>query len=148
METIGGFDWLANPFYEFYTLGGEILIVLMVFALVMWSLIVERYLYFAYLSRYNTHSERGLVWIRVLIKVSLLSGLLGTVLGLIAVFEAQLVSAAFPHPQLSAGISKAIVPTTAGLFVSLSGVYFANHLRRLAGDSLFRLDGLLSEGCA
>jgi len=168
-------DLIANPLYQLYTMGGEILGLLMLFALLMWLLIIERYLYFSfsykdtqrrylllwqttrskiaaqrqliksyYLSEYSLQSERGIAWIQVLIKVSLLLGLLGTVLGLISVFEAQLYADVYPNRLFSNSIAQAIIPTTAGLFVSLSGVYFANHLKRLAANSRTRLDRLLT----
>ena len=171
MQTI---NFIYNPFYEFHAVGAEILIVLVIAALLMWSLIVERYLYFAfsrkqthieyrklwqtmhnkttdeqrllkfcYLSEYRLQNERGIEWIRQLTKVSLLLGLLGTILGLISVFESQLFTASDVNRQISTAIARAIIPTTAGLLVSLSGLFFVTHLKNLANNSVSRLDYLL-----
>ena len=165
------YDW----FYGLYALGGEILFVIILVALVMWALIIERYLYFAfsrkhteaqyaqlwetiedktiaerrmlksyYLSEYQIQSERGIIWIQQFIKVSLLLGLLGTVFGLISVFESQqLFATSVSAMHISSSIAHTIIPTTAGLLVSLSGLFFANHLHNLAHQATTRLDHLL-----
>ena len=169
------FNFAYSPFYEFHAIRGEILIALISSALIMWSLIIERYLYFAfnrkhtqtrylqqwqttrsgivaerrllksyYLSECRLQSECGIGWIQLFTKVSLLLGLLGTVLGLISVFESQLLTATDSGLQISSSIALTIIPTTAGLLVSLSGLLFASHLRNLANNSVSRLDSLLN----
>ena len=167
------FNLAYIPFYELHIIHIEVLIVLMISALIMWLLIIERYLYFIfgskhaqaqylqqwqtargeivserwslksyYLSEYRSQSERGIGWIQLFTRVSLLLGLLGTVLGLISVFEMQLLAASDLNLQISGSIALAIIPTTAGLLVSLSGLLFASHLRSLADNSISRLDSL------
>lgn len=165
----------VNLLYELYARSGEILIALMLSALIMWSLIIERYLYFAfsrkhiqarylrlwqtthcktiaerqllkfyYLSEYSLQTGRGITWIQLFTKTSLLLGLLGTVQGLISVFESQLFTVSDPTLRMSGSIAHTVIPTAVGLSLSLSGLLFANHLKNLAADSLARLDCLLT----
>lgn len=82
--------------------------------------------------------ERGLTLLEIIAGVSPLLGLLGTVLGMIAVFNA-ITSQGLGNPQvLSEGISKALVTTVTGLCVAIPAV---------AGHSWFtrRADDLASE---
>ncbi len=167
------FNLAYSPFYELQVIRAEVLIVLIISALIMWVLIIERYLYFIfvnkhtqarylqkwqttgsrvvgerwllksyYLSEYRSQSERGIGWIRLFTRISLLLGLLGTVLGLISVFEMQLLAASNLNLEISGNIALAIIPTTTGLLVSLSGLLFASHLRSLADNAISRLDSL------
>ena len=169
------FNLTYSPFYEFHIIRTEVLIILVISALIMWLLIIERYLYFVfnnkhiqaqylqqwqitrseviderrllksyYLSEYRSQSERGIGWIQLFTRISLLLGLLGTVLALIAVFEMQLLATSDLNLQISGSIALAIIPTTAGLLVSLSGLLFASHLRSLADNSISRLDSLFT----
>lgn len=82
--------------------------------------------------------ERGLTLLEIIAGVSPLLGLLGTVLGMIAVFNA-ITTQGLGNPQvLSEGISKALVTTVTGLCVAIPAV---------AGHSWFtrRADDLASE---
>lgn len=68
--------------------------------------------------------ERGLTLLEIIAGVSPLIGLLGTVLGMVTVFDA-ITSQGLGNPQvLSAGISKALVTTIAGLCVAIPALAF------------------------
>ena len=68
--------------------------------------------------------ERGLTLLEIIAGVSPLIGLLGTVLGMVTVFNA-ITSEGLGDPQvLAAGISKALITTIAGLSVAIPAVAF------------------------
>ena len=66
--------------------------------------------------------------IKALIAVCPLLGLLGTVTGMIAVFDVMSYSGSGNARALAAGVSMATVPTMAGMVAALSGVYFGTWL--------------------
>ncbi len=66
--------------------------------------------------------ERGLTVLEIIAGVSPLLGLLGTVLGIVTVFGAISVSGVGNPQVLSAGISKALVTTVAGLTIAIPAV--------------------------
>ena len=61
-----------------------------------------------------------------------LLGLLGTINGMIKVFEVITVFGAGNARGMAAGISEALITTMAGLVTALSGLYFCVNLRSLA----------------
>jgi biopolymer transport protein ExbB len=69
--------------------------------------------------------------LRTLIAICPLLGLLGTVTGMINVFEILTLSGG-DSQALANGIYRATIPTMSGLVISLSGQYFASRLRILA----------------
>lgn len=69
--------------------------------------------------RQVSHMERGLTLLEIIAGVSPLLGLLGTVLGIVTVFGAISVSGVGNPQILSAGISKALITTVAGLTIAI-----------------------------
>ena len=61
-----------------------------------------------------------------------LLGLLGTVTGMIEVFEVMAISGSGNPRSMAAGVSKATIPTMAGMVVALSGVIASTLLSRFA----------------
>ncbi|MEO1250859.1 MAG: MotA/TolQ/ExbB proton channel family protein [Pseudomonadota bacterium] len=68
--------------------------------------------------------------IKVLVAVTPLLGLLGTVTGMVEVFDVMAVTGSSNARLMAAGISKATIPTMAGLVASLSGLIFINTFER------------------
>ena len=64
--------------------------------------------------------------IRALVAVTPLLGLLGTVTGMVQVFDVMAVTGSSNARLMADGISKATIPTMAGLVASLSGLIFIN----------------------
>jgi biopolymer transport protein ExbB len=60
-------------------------------------------------------------------------GLLGTVTGMIEVFEVMAISGSGNPRSMAAGVSKATVPTMAGMVAALSGVAMSAYLQGRAG---------------
>lgn len=77
--------------------------------------------------------------IKVLVALCPLLGLLGTVLGMIGVFEVIAVSGNDDAQAMARGVYRATIPTMAGLVVALTGIYFTVRLRQLADAAAGRL---------
>ena len=93
----------------------------------------------AYESDYIAHDlERFLNLLGSIAIISPLIGLLGTVLGMIEVFEAVLDQGAGVAPALAGGISKALVTTAFGMAIAIPSVFFSRVFYR-------RIDSLLIE---
>jgi biopolymer transport protein ExbB len=78
--------------------------------------------------------ERGLTILEIVAGISPLLGLMGTVLGMIAVFDA-ITTAGLGDPQvLSRGISEALITTVAGLAVAIPSLAFHSLLAKRVDD--------------
>jgi len=76
--------------------------------------------------------ERNLKLIQALVALCPLLGLLGTVTGMIEVFEVMAISGSGNARSMAAGVSKATVPTMAGMVAALSGLFVSSWLQRKA----------------
>ena len=74
--------------------------------------------------------ERGLIVLEVVAGISPLIGLLGTVVGMVTVFDAITAEGLGNAQVLSAGISKALVTTVTGLSVGIPALAFHSYLSR------------------
>jgi biopolymer transport protein ExbB len=75
-------------------------------------------------------SRENLVPIKAITTVLPLLGLLGTVTGMIAIFEVLKVFGTGNTQGMAAGISRALLPTIAGLVTALAGLFFSSDLDR------------------
>ncbi len=82
------------------------------------------------LSEVRIENEHNLGIIRALILITPLLGLLGTVTGMIEVFQVIVDTGASNARLMASGISKATIPTMTGLAVSLTGVFSMSFLDR------------------
>lgn len=81
--------------------------------------------------------------IKVLIAICPLLGLLGTVTGMIAVFDVMTYSGGGNARAMAGGVSMATVPTMAGMVAALSGIYFGTWLEHKAQTETEKLEDLL-----
>jgi len=81
--------------------------------------------------------------IKSLIAVCPLLGLLGTVTGMIVVFDVMTYSAGGNARAIASGVSTATIPTMAGMVAALSGVYFATWIEHKAQTETEQLEDLL-----
>lgn len=81
--------------------------------------------------------------IKALIAICPLLGLMGTVTGMISVFDVMTFSGSGNARAMAAGVSKATVPTMAGMVAALSGVYFGTWLEHKASTETEKLEDLL-----
>ena len=91
-------------------------------------------------------SKRNLVPLQALTVILPLLGLLGTVSGMIKVFEVITVFGSGNTRGMASGISEALVTTMAGLFTALSGIYFVSDLEHRAENTARRFETDLVEG--
>ena len=142
--------------------GGNVLLVIAFVTAVMWSLIVERIFYFrmgfrrearriqkfwdarADHTSWNSRQIRrvlisdvtmdlnaGLSLIGTLVALCPMLGLLGTVTGMIEVFDVMAAGGGNTR-GMAAGVSKATLPTMAGMVAAISGMLFHVQLERYA----------------
>ncbi len=83
----------------------------------------------ALISRGATKLNRNLILIQSLVVLCPLLGLLGTVTGMIEVFDVMAMSGSGNARSMASGVSRATIPTMAGMVGSLSGVFTATWLR-------------------
>jgi len=176
-----GISMLPLPEYlvsmrDFFESGGYVLWAIFAVSLLLWALIIERYIYLRLvypkelemqLARWRrrldqrswfarkirsalifdlaTRLTRFLPLIKSLIAVCPLLGLLGTVTGMINVFDVITVLGTTNPRAMATGISMATIPTMAGLVVALSGLFFSGQLRQQAAVERQRVSDLLRE---
>lgn len=103
----------------------------------------------ATVSEVNMQLHSMLPLIKVLVALCPMLGLLGTVVGMVGVFEVIAVSGNDDAQAMARGVYRATIPTMAGLVVALTGIYFAVHLRQLAARETGRLvDQLALHECS
>jgi biopolymer transport protein ExbB len=86
----------------------------------------------AIISRVKIAADKGLPMIQTLVALCPLLGLMGTVTGMIQVFEVMAISGTSNARSMAAGVSRATVPTMAGMVGALSGVFLVTILTRTA----------------
>jgi len=81
-----------------------------------------------WISETNESLEQNMITIRTLVAMCPLIGLLGTVTGMIGVFEVMAQQGTGNPRLMASGISMATIPTMAGMVAALSGVFFSSRL--------------------
>ena len=85
------------------------------------------------ISQVSSEVERNIPLIQTCVALCPLLGLLGTVTGMVEVFEVMAISGSGSPRSMASGVSKATIPTMAGMVAALSGVAMATYLQRKAG---------------
>ena len=98
----------------------------------------------AIISRVGQSARRNLSLIETLMQVLPLLGLLGTVWGMVGVFDVMTVFGTGNARVMASGVSQATVPTMAGLVAALSGLCVVYWLRQRANRALLELEGALA----
>ena len=86
----------------------------------------------AMISSMEIRLSRSLSLIRTLVALCPMLGLLGTVSGMIQVFDVMAIMGTGNARAMASGVSKATIPTMAGLVTALSGFYFSARLNHHA----------------
>jgi len=96
------------------------------------------------LAQAHSHLTAPLTLIRYCILVCPLVGLLGTVTGMISVFEVMAFNGTGNARLMAAGITQATIPTMAGMVVAITGLLLAAKIERLANQRQEQLAGALT----
>ena len=91
------------------------------------------------ISRLNAGMTSNLQVLRVLVPMSPLLGLIGTVSGMLSVFDSMAALGSADARSMATGVSEAMVCTLSGLAVSISGLYPVFYYRRRAAMETERL---------
>ena len=145
-------------------LGGGVIYLIALLALLMWTLVLERIFYFwggglnrdvkraidAWESRqervsWHAHKVREklisevtegvqtyLPMIKTTVSLAPLFGLLGTVTGMINVFQIMAITGGGDARQMASGVFSATIPTLSGMVVAIFGVFADNFISRKA----------------
>lgn len=84
----------------------------------------------ANVSRITEKLNKNVALIQSLVVLCPLLGLLGTVTGMIEVFDVMSISGSGNARSMASGVSRATIPTMAGMVGSLSGVFMVTWLQR------------------
>jgi len=84
------------------------------------------------ISRVSLNIRHNMAMIKTLVALCPLLGLLGTVTGMIDVFNVLAVSGGGDARAMAGGVSRATIPTMAGMVAALSGVFAHTWLERIA----------------
>ena len=84
--------------------------------------------------------EKGLVILETIAGIAPLLGLLGTVLGMIAVFDVITIEGIAKTAELSGGISEALITTVAGLSVGILALVFYNYFTNKAENLVLEIE--------
>jgi biopolymer transport protein ExbB len=93
----------------------------------------------ALISELRIELERWLPLLKTLVALCPLLGLLGTVTGMISVFDVVNVSGTGNARAMASGISRATLPTMAGMVIALPGLYFCLQLEHRVHACVDRL---------
>ncbi|MEP4148988.1 MAG: MotA/TolQ/ExbB proton channel family protein [Halioglobus sp.] len=97
-------------------------------------------------SQARMQINRNLPVIKTLVALCPLLGLLGTVTGMIEVFNIMAVTGGGDAKSMAGGVQQATIPTMAGMVAALSGVFANTYVTRIAQrESLFLQDNLTTD---
>lgn len=96
------------------------------------------------ISQFSMATNKGITMIQTLVALCPLLGLLGTVTGMISVFQVMATSGSGNVRAMAAGVSQATVPTMAGMVGALSGVLLVTILTRRAVREVHFLEDTLT----
>ena len=108
-------------------------------ALAQWEARSERTSWHAHqirellISTVSQGLERNMALIKTCVALCPLMGLMGTVTGMIEVFEVMAISGSGNPRSMASGVSKATVPTMAGMVAALSGVAMSAYMQGKVG---------------
>ena len=84
------------------------------------------------ISTVRQNTTIGLGFIAALVALCPMFGLLGTVTGMVEVFDVMAITGSSNARAMAGGVSKATIPTMSGMVAALSGLFFSFRLARRA----------------
>lgn len=98
----------------------------------------------AMISRINVAMNAGFPVMQVLVPMSPLLGLIGTVTGMLEVFDSMALRGNADARSMASGVSQAMLCTMSGLAVSITGLYPVHYFRSRAARETELLADMLS----
>ncbi len=90
-------------------------------------------------SQVKLRLRRGLGLMKTAVALCPMFGLLGTVTGMIEVFDVMAIAGSGNARGMASGVSKATLPTMAGMVAALSGMLFSIQIERFARNEVERV---------
>lgn len=97
-------------------------------------------------SEVRQSTELNVTLTKALVALAPLLGLLGTVTGMIQVFDIMAITDGADAKAMSAGVSRATIPTMAGMVASLSGILFTSGMDKRAARAVQRVEDQMEIG--
>lgn len=98
----------------------------------------------AIISRVSEKIDESMPMIKTMVALAPLFGLLGTVTGMISVFEIMAITGGGDAKSMSAGVSKATIPTMSGMVAAISGVFGYTYLEKVSNREKLLLEDHLT----
>jgi biopolymer transport protein ExbB len=95
------------------------------------------------ISEAKISMEKTVTIIKMLVALCPLLGLLGTVTGMIHVFDVMAVTGTGNARAMASGVSQATIPTMAGMVVAIAGLYFSKLIEQRVSEETHHLTDLL-----
>lgn len=97
-------------------------------------------------SEVRLKAEQNVQLTKAMVALAPLLGLLGTVTGMVAVFDVMAITNGADAKAMSAGVSRATIPTMAGMVASLSGILFTSGMDRRVSRSVQEVEDQMEIG--
>ena len=97
-------------------------------------------------SEVRQATELNVTLTKALVALAPLLGLLGTVTGMIQVFDIMAITDGADAKAMSAGVSRATIPTMAGMVASLSGILFTSGMDKRAARAVQTVEDQMEIG--
>jgi len=91
-------------------------------------------------SQVRQKAEENVQLTKAMVSLAPLLGLLGTVTGMVSVFDIMAITSGADAKAMSAGVSRATIPTMAGMVASLSGVLITSGMTRRVDRSVQQVE--------
>lgn len=91
------------------------------------------------IGQVSARLNSGIAMIRTFVALCPLLGLLGTVTGMIEVFDVMAIAGNANARAMASGVSRATIPTMAGMVAAISGLIFSVQIERFAADETERI---------
>lgn len=98
----------------------------------------------AMISEISSNLNSGVQLIKTMVALCPLIGLLGTVTGMIEVFDVMAFQGSGNARAMASGVSKATIPTMAGMVAALSGVFLSTYIEKKAKTEAEHLEDQLT----
>ena len=91
-------------------------------------------------SEVRLKAEQNVSMTKAMVALAPLLGLLGTVTGMVQVFDIMAITDGADAKSMSGGVSRATIPTMAGMVASISGIIFTSGMDRKVNNLVQRVE--------